>query len=183
MIQKDSLYNFFIIATRLWLAYILIDYGWGKLTGSQFGVTTQELNTPLKDLSLFRLSWYLADHEPFKSFIGISQLVAGGLLIFRRTCIIGAFVSIPIWLNILMWDITFMGLASPFTFRIIYYLILTGLILLHYKHYTTAAIKSSLPQKNRTYQYPFWSYLLLPVIGIAIELLPGLIRFFTQTLK
>jgi uncharacterized membrane protein YphA (DoxX/SURF4 family) len=182
MIEKGKLYDFFIIVIRVWLAYILIEYGLGKLTDTQFGVTSQELNTPLKDLNLFRLSWYLADHEPFKSFIGMSQLIAALLLIFRRTCIIGAFMAIPIWLNILIWDITFMGLQSPFTFRLIYYLLLTCLILLRYKNSVVGVFNSGFQRSKADYQYPIWAYLLIPVIGFAIEFVPMLFRALVNLL-
>lgn len=92
--------------------------------GDQFGISEATLNSALKDVDLFRLSWYLADHEPFKSFIGISQIVAGVLILYNRTVLLGALMAIPIWLNILMWDMTFMGLYTPFTVRLPFYLLL-----------------------------------------------------------
>ncbi len=174
-ISKAQLYDYLIIAARVWLSYMLINYGYGKLTDNQFGVTEQELNMPLKDLSLFRVSWYLADHEPFKSFIGISQIIAGGLLLFRRTCIIGAFMSIPIWINILVWDMSFMGLASVFTIRLSFYLLLTGLILYHYRHRVFPVLRLSLQQDKPRFNYPVWIYLLLPIVGFGIECLPLLV--------
>lgn len=176
-ISKQQLYDYFILASRCWLAYILISYGWGKLTGKQFGVSDTELNTPLKDLNLFRLSWYLADHEPFRSFIGISQIAAGLLLVFRKTCIIGAFIAIPIWLNILIWDLTFLeAFGSVFTVRLSYYLLLTGLILYHYRKRVFPLLFHAIQREPARFTYPYWAYLLLPLFGLAIELLPGIPR-------
>lgn len=172
----QHIYDYIIIAARVWLAYTLIRYGYGKLTDAQFGLSETELNMPVKELNLFRLSWYLADHEPFKSFIGITQIITGGLLFFRYTCITGAFMSIPIWLNILIWDMTFMGWKSVFTLRLSYYLILTVLILLHCRKNVFLLLKNSLQRDQPRFEYPMWAYLGLPLVGIMLELIPFLFR-------
>lgn len=182
-IPKQHLYAYFILASRCWMGYILISYGWAKLTDGQFIISEKELNTPLKDLNLFRLSFYLAGHEPFKSFIGVSQIVAGALLVYRRTCIIGAFMSIPIWLNILVWDMTFLGFFGwTFTIRISYYLLLTGLILYHYRDRVFPLLGYSVQNKVPKFTYPFWAYLLLPVAGFIIEFAPGIPRMISVLL-
>lgn len=174
-ISKKQLYDYFILAARCWLGYILISYGWSKLSDGQFGVSVAELNMPLKDLSLFRLSWYLADHEPFKSFIGLSQILAGLLLIFRKTSIIGAFMSIPIWLNILVWDLTFLqAFGNAFTIRLSYYLLLTGLILYHYRDRVFPLLGYAVQEDKPVFRYPFWAYVLLPLAGLIIEFTPGI---------
>ncbi|MGC4059143.1 MAG: hypothetical protein QM743_13655 [Chitinophagaceae bacterium] len=182
-IQKQHLYAYFMLAVRCWLGYILISYGWAELTDGQFVLSEKELNTPLKDLNLFRLSFYLAGHQPFKSFVGISQILAGALLIYRRTCIIGTFMSIPIWLNILVWDITFLGsFGWAFTIRISYYLVLTGLILYHHRDRVFPMLSSAVPGKTPRFTYPFWAYLLLPVAGSIIEFAPGIPRMIGMLL-
>jgi uncharacterized membrane protein YphA (DoxX/SURF4 family) len=101
-ISKAELWDYFILIARIWLACMLLSYGYSKLTDGQFGVSKAIMDLPLKEVSLFDLSWYLADHEPFKSFIGISQMITAALLIYNRTLILGAFISIPVWINILM---------------------------------------------------------------------------------
>ena len=168
-INKERSWDYFILVSRVWLAYILIDYGWGKLSGEQFGVTEATLNLPLKNVDLFRLSWYLAAHEPFKSFIGISQIITALLILYNRTVIIGAFMSIPIWLNILMWDMTFIGLYTPFTLRIPYYLVLTVLILWHYKDRLLTALGTITKGTSTKFKYPIWAYLLLPLVSFLLE--------------
>lgn len=109
-----------ILAMRLLLAFTLWNYGYSKLTGGQFGLNEVEQNTAIKDLSLFKISWYIFDAEPFKSFIGWSQVVAAILLIFKRTFLLGTLMTIPIFLNILIIDITIMPLSFKiaFIFRI-----------------------------------------------------------------
>jgi uncharacterized membrane protein YphA (DoxX/SURF4 family) len=169
-ISKAQLWEYFLLSARVLLAWILFQYGWAKLTDNQFGVDEQTMNLPLKQIDLFRLSWYLADHQPFKAFIGVSQLIIGLLLLINRTAIIGALASIPIWLNILMWDMTFMeGMTRPFMIRLSYYLILTGLILYQERDKIMSAINSFLTSTLR-FKYPLWAYLLLPVTAIGLEI-------------
>ncbi len=141
MPSKEKLWDFFILSARVLLAFVFIDYGWGKLTGGQFGLRPEELNMPVKDLSLFRLSWYLFEQEPFKSFIGISQIIAGLLLLYNRTLILGTLLSIPILTNILVIDITYIKMTG-FYWRLSYYLVLDFLILWHYRDRMFAAFKN-----------------------------------------
>lgn len=72
----------------------MLSYGWGKLADEQFGISVKEMATPVKDLGIFKLSWYLFDQEPFKSFIGISQIIAGLLILYNRTLILGVLLSL-----------------------------------------------------------------------------------------
>ena len=169
--SKFPFSDYFLLAARVLLAWTLYRYGWSKLTEGQFGVDEKTMNMALKDIDLFRVSWYLANHQPFKSFIGISQIVCALLLTFNRTVIMGAFVSIPIWLNILMWDLTFMeGMTVAFTFRLSYYIILTTLIIYQQKSKVLPAL-IYVTEQNMTTKFPLWTYAILPLSAIGIELL------------
>ena len=169
-LSKAQLWDYFILVARMLLGYILFNYGYAKITDGQFGVNEATMNLRLKDVSLFQVSWYMAGHEPFKSFIGISQITVGALLIYNRTVILGAFMAIPIWINILMWDMTFMGLYTPFTIRLPFYLLLTFLILWHYKEKILPAIRNFINGTTTRFKYPGWAYLLLPVFVALLEL-------------
>ncbi|EOR94914.1 hypothetical protein ADIARSV_1875 [Arcticibacter svalbardensis MN12-7] len=173
-ISKAQLWDYFILIARIWLALTLLRYGYSKLIDGQFGVSKSTMNLPLKEVGLFNLSWYLADHEPFKSFIGISQMIVGALLVYNRTVILGAFMAIPIWINILIWDMTFMGLYTGFTIRIPFYLLLTFLVLWHYKEKVLPAIQNFTNGTTTRFKYPFWAYLLLPILGLLLELIGGI---------
>ncbi len=172
-LQKEKLYEYFLLAAQLLLVYVLIDYGWAKLTGDQFGVSQKILNMQLKDINMFQLSWYLADHQPFKTFVGMMQIVTALFLFFRKTIIIGALMSIPIWLNILVWDITYIGFYSMFTIRISYYLLLTFLILWQHKNRLVPAIQASIEKSTPKFRYPIWALCLLPLAMMALELVCG----------
>ena len=178
---RTTYWLYFLLAARLLLAGMLLIYGVSKLAGLQFGVSDETMQMALKDIDLFRLSWYLADHEPFRSFIGVSQIVTAILLLYPRTVLIGAFMSIPIWLNILIWDLTFMGDRSgTFTVRLSVYLVLTGLIIGQERTKVIPALRRILLARSPG-DYPVWAYLLLPVIAVLIELLGGLLNWGIQS--
>ncbi len=159
-----------MLAIRVLLAWTLYRYGWAKLTDGQFGIDSKSMELPLKDLDLFRLSWYMADHQPFKAFIGVSQLLAAALLTFNRTYVLGALMSIPIWLNILVWDMTFMeGMTSAFTFRLSFYLTLT-FILIYDAVKDKRVLIAMLTQNTSIAKHPFWLYVTLPIAALALEL-------------
>ena len=168
--SKFPLKPYLLLSARILLAWTLYRYGWAKLTDGQFGVDDKTMNMALKDINLFQLSWYLGDHQPFKAFIGVSQIICALLLTLNRTVIIGAFMSIPIWLNILVWDLTFMGnMAAAFAFRLTYYLILTTLIIHQQKDKLIPAILLVTGPKHMV-KFPIWAYALLPVTAIGIEI-------------
>ena len=67
VMKKYLQFDLLILAMRLLLAFTLWNYGYSKLTDGQFGISEAEQNTAIKDLSLFRISWYVFEAEPFKS--------------------------------------------------------------------------------------------------------------------
>lgn len=168
--KQQKLYDYFILCARALLGFMLINYGWGKLTDGQFGISAQELNTPVKDLNLFRLSWYLFDQQPFKAFIGVSQIIAGLLLFYNRTLLLGALIAIPIWANILVIDITYVRMPA-FYWRLSYYLALDFLILWHYRDRMLPALKMITTGISTKFKYRWWTYAILPVMVIVMELL------------
>jgi uncharacterized membrane protein YphA (DoxX/SURF4 family) len=155
-IKKEKLFDYFVLCARVLLAWTFLSYGWGKLTGGQFGLKPEQLDLPLRQIGLFKLSWYLFDQEPFRSFIGISQIMAGILLLYNRTVIIGALLSLPILTNILIIDITYLKMPG-FYWRLSYYLFLAMLILWHYRDRMTAAFKNIFNGLSTKFTYPLWA--------------------------
>jgi uncharacterized membrane protein YphA (DoxX/SURF4 family) len=181
-ISKDKAWDYFILIARFLLAWTFLRYGFSKLTTGQFGINEVEMTTQLKDLSLFKLSWYLFDHEPFKSFIGISQIICGILLLLNRTVIIGAFLFIPIAVTILIIDITFMpaSLAQSFTWRLSFYILLDLLILWSYKDRMKVVWNAIWVNVNQKSTFPIWAYFLLPLFAIGLEIVGVIPRFMTK---
>ncbi len=172
-ILASKSWDYFILAARFLLGWTFLRYGYSKLSAGQFGISPEELATPLEELSLFRVSWYLFDFEPFKTFIGLSQIISGILLIWNRTALIGAFFFIPIVLTILIIDLTFMPtyLANSFAWRLGYYLFLDGLIILHYRDRIMIMWNAISSNIGTNYKFKFHFYLLLPLVAIIMEFL------------
>lgn len=100
------------LACRLFVWSKIWVYGIGKIAGGQFhraGSLPEEIaNTPIAELGSFDLAWtFFGFSTGYIWFIGISQIVGGGLLLFNKTKLIGVFILIPILLNIIVVDFFF----------------------------------------------------------------------------
>lgn len=185
-VTKEKYWDYLILAARFLIGWTFVRYGYSKMVDSQFGISDAELQMQLKDLSLFRVSWYLFDHQPFKAFIGISQIICGGLLLINRTALLGALMFLPIVTTILLIDISFMPpyLAEGFIWRLSFYILLDFLILWHYKSKLEVIWNEVWQNVHTKYKHPVWAYALLPVIAVALEvvgLLPKVIFYlFTE---
>jgi len=172
---ESRFWAYFILSARVLLAFQFISFGSAKLLeGGQFGISETELKTPLQDLSLFKVMWYLFDHEPFKTSVGFFQCLCGILLLFNRTVILGAILFIPIAVNILIIDISFMlpNMVSGFASRLIFYLVLNFMILYHYKDNIAVIIKEVLNPSPRIHKFKIGYLMFLPISGLLISFIP-----------
>ncbi|AZA60335.1 hypothetical protein [Chryseobacterium indoltheticum] len=62
LVPKKRYWDYFILVARFLLAFTFIKYGYSKLVDGQFGVSSSDLQVPLKDLPLFKVMWFLFDH-------------------------------------------------------------------------------------------------------------------------
>lgn len=170
-IPREKYWDYFILVARFLLGWTFLRYGYSKFTGGQFGVSEEELLTPLQDISLFRLSWYLFDHQPFKAVVGVLQIICGSLLIINRTAIIGALMFIPIISTIFLIDLTMMPPVHKggFTWRLSYYVLLDLLILWHYRERMEVIGEAVWQSVSTKFSYPLWMYAILPIMAIALE--------------
>jgi uncharacterized membrane protein YphA (DoxX/SURF4 family) len=181
-ISKEKIWDYFVLTARFLLAATFINYGYSKLTGGQFGISEAEMAMKVKDLSLFKLSWYLFDQEPFKSFIGIFQILCGLLLLFHKTSIIGALLFLPIVATILIIDLTFMpkSLATNSTWRLGYYIILDLLILWHEKDKMKEIWNSIWQNFKPKFNVRNWTYIFVPFFAIALEIAGVIPKMLTE---
>ncbi len=178
-VPREKYWGYFILVSRFLLAAIFILYGSGKLTeGGQFGISAKEMSVPIKDLSLFRVMWYLFDHQPFKSVVGVLQIITGLLLLFRRTVILGVFFFIPIAANIILMDITFMpeAMAMAFVNRFALYFILCFLILWHERERMKVIWNTMIKEFSLKRRFPVVLYLMVPVFALALEVSPIVLK-------
>ena len=163
------LWDYFILATRVLLAYTFINYGYSKLTGGQFGLTAAQASLPVGQLGLFRLSWYLFGQQPLCSFVGVLQLVAGLLLLWNRTALLGAVLLLPIAANVLVVDLTYIRILPTLAWRLSFYIGLIGLILWHYRDRMLMAYHALTQGLSTRFRYRWWAYLLLPGAAVGLE--------------
>lgn len=171
---KEKIIDFGILALRWYLIYYMINYGFGKLTLSQFGVhDVSILEQPIKDIDSFYVAWHLYGRSPFFNIItGIFEIIGGILLIFNRTTIIGALLVLAILGHILIIDIVFTtgihGYALPI--RIGGMILSDLLILYYYKEKMLQAWKKLTDGVSTKFKYKWWIFLILPVIGFLMDL-------------
>lgn len=168
---RGQLLDYAVLAARLLLAFTFISYGYAKLSGGQFGLSATELARPAGQLGLFKLAWYLFGQEPFKSFVGYSQILAGGLLLWHRTALLGALLLLPIAANVLVVDITYLQQLPSLQWRLAYYLGLIGLIGWHYRSRMVLVWRALTHGLRPRFRYPWWAYALLPLAAGALDLM------------
>ncbi|MEO1448592.1 MAG: DoxX family membrane protein [Bacteroidota bacterium] len=168
-LDRSKRWDYFILVARVLLAWTFIRYGWAKMVDGQFGLNPEELDMTVRELSSFRLSWYLFDMQPFKAFIGISQLICGVLLLIPRTVLLGAFMFLPIVTTILIIDITFLKMPGFYP-RLGSYILLDFLILLHYKDRMLQIWAAVWHNMKARFRYRWWQYLILPILAIGLEI-------------
>ena len=98
------------IAVRYYAAFTLFTYGFAKVMGAQFTVLDSQLAKPMGEVSGFWLTWYYFGYSPvYSAIIAWTQIGGSILLCFRRTALLGAFVLLPVMVNIVCVDVWVIG--------------------------------------------------------------------------
>lgn len=92
------------VYVRFSLAAAMVTYGGFKIIPSQFPAPTLDrLLQPFGDASPMGLLWtFMGASKPYEIFSGAAEMLAGLLLIARRTAMLGALVAIAVLANIVM---------------------------------------------------------------------------------
>jgi hypothetical protein len=90
-------------------AYLILTYGTRKLIGGGQFASGQALGSrPIGSLSGFELTWfYYAYSHAYGSILGLTQILGGVLLLFRKSALLGAALLTPVMANILLINIFF----------------------------------------------------------------------------
>lgn len=98
---------------RTFLRYFIISmcfiYGIGKLYALQMPFPTQsQLATPLGDFLPMRFSWmFIGYATPYQMFSGAMEVLAGLLLLNRRTITLGLFVGAVVFMNVMVLNLCY----------------------------------------------------------------------------
>jgi len=117
----QALYNWLRVLIRYRLAIAVIAYGFLKLFAMQAPQPSlSSLNTPYGDFSAWKLfSLSLGIVPGYQSFLGAVELIAGLLLLFRRTSVIGATIIIFFTGNVFMSNLAYEGGEVVYSFFLV----------------------------------------------------------------
>jgi len=107
--QYARLHEWLRVYVRLSLAVALLSYGAFKVIKSQFpDPTLDRLMQPYGDSSPMGLLWTLMGASTLYTFFGgLSEVIGGVLLAFRRTTLLGALVGGGVMLNVVMLNFSY----------------------------------------------------------------------------
>jgi len=98
------LYEWLRVCVRFGLGLTMIEYGGLKIVPSQFPPPSLDrLMQPFGDASPMGILWtFMGASAPYTIFAGFTEWLGGVLLLFRRTALLGALVSIGALTNVVM---------------------------------------------------------------------------------
>jgi uncharacterized membrane protein YphA (DoxX/SURF4 family) len=96
-------------AFRYYLAWECFVYGFLKIFCIQMQAPDlSQLATPLGDFGPMRMSWmYMGYGSPYEVFAGVAEVVAGLLLLYRRTVTLGLLAAMGVFVNVVMMNLTY----------------------------------------------------------------------------
>ncbi len=105
----STLWYWISVAIRYYLICNMITYGLVKVIKLQFPFPSlHKLMQPAGNMSPMGLAWsYIGYSKTYNTFIGIAEILGGLLLVFRRTTVIGALVTISVMLNVFMMNMSY----------------------------------------------------------------------------
>ncbi|EDM35567.1 hypothetical protein PBAL39_07765 [Pedobacter sp. BAL39] len=117
----QALYSWLRVLVRYRLAIAVIAYGFLKLFAIQSPQPSlSSLNTPYGDFTAWKLfSLSLGIVPGYQSFLGAVELIAGLLLLFRKTSVIGATIIIFFTGNVFMSNLAYEGGEVVYSFFLV----------------------------------------------------------------
>lgn len=91
---------------RYFCAFMLYTYGISKLLHLQFDLQSQLSRQPVGTLTGYQLTWfYFGYSRAYAVVLGLTQVLGGTLLLFRKTTLLGALLMLPVMANILLINV------------------------------------------------------------------------------
>ena len=145
----DRLYYWVRVILRYRLAIGIIAYGFIKLFPLQAPYPSiSNLNTAYGDFNRWKLfSLSLGIVPGYESFLGLVEIIAGLLLLFRKTATIGAFIVVVFTGNVFFSNLAYEGGETVYSF----YLVTIALFLVAFdarRLYSLVALREPTPANN-----------------------------------
>lgn len=108
-IDKQKIIVFGRTYVRYFLAFILLSYGFSKFYEGQFSYPSLErLDQKIGDSSPMGLLWtFMGYSKSYAVFGGLCQVLAGFLLFFRRTSVIGSLMAFAVMTNVVVLNFSY----------------------------------------------------------------------------
>ncbi|WP_139242048.1 hypothetical protein [Aquimarina spongiae] len=105
----DKVLLYFRAFIRYYVASILFVYGFGKVIPLQFSeLNNFDLIKTFGDQSPMGLMWNFMEYsDTYTRFSGFAEVIAGALLLFRKTVVFGAIVVIGVMFNVFMMNMSY----------------------------------------------------------------------------
>jgi hypothetical protein len=97
------------LCARYFIALSAFEYGIAKLFALQMSFPNlHQLATPLGDLLPMRLSWmFIGYSTSYQVFSGVAEVLAGLLLLHRRTATLGTLIAFGVFANVMMLNLSY----------------------------------------------------------------------------
>lgn len=176
---KPQIVDFTILVFRWYIAFYMISYGYGKMTGGQFGHPDPAmLDKPLRDVDKFHLAWYLFGlGRSFDIGVGLLQIIGSILLVINRTTLVGALFLLPVLVQICLVDLAFTtdAVGPALVLRLMGMITCDLLILGYYKDRMIQVWHQLTDGMTTRYTYKWWVFLLLPVLGLGMDFILAIV--------
>ena len=149
---------------RYLLGAVLIEYGAAKVINVQFPLPRfQTLLTPVGQLPPEDLLWTFMGASPTYSLIsGSVELLAGGLLLFRRTSVIGAILGFAAMLNVFLLNVSYDVPVKLFSAHLV--LVAAWII----APYARSIVGAAMPPRKPKGLERTWVAIAAPLLALAV---------------
>jgi len=108
-LNYEKLYYWIVICVRYFLAYMLFVYGFVKVIKLQFPFPDLvRLTQPYGESSPMGLAWTFVGYSAgYNIFIGGAEVLAGILLFFKRTTLLGSLIAMTVMCNVVAMNFAY----------------------------------------------------------------------------
>ena len=169
----DTLLHYFLVFIRYYLAYSMISYGYAKIFYNQFGAPSlSRLLQTYGESSPMGIAWtFIGASKPYTIFSGLAELLAGLLLLSRRTTLAGALVSLVVMFNVMMLNYCYDVPVKLYSTQ----LVVLSLLLLVYNGYYLWNIIWAHKAMEAIFYKPLFTNKWLKIIRYIVK---GLVVFY-----
>lgn len=155
-----TMFYWFLVILRFYLAMMLLSYGFAKVYKTQFPEPSLiRLLQPLGSFSPMGLAWtYMGFSEAYNVYTGILEVLGGLLLIWRRTTTLGALLTMGVMSHVVVMNFTYDIPVKLFSTHLLVMALVVAatdrrsLYRLFFSNQSTASIMEYNPVKNRLYE-------------------------------